>query len=382
MAARVAAPGAAAGAAGRAARVIAPRSRSRRRPPRSCSVRRLRGRRRRGARRRPPPRRPPATPTATPRRAPAASARRPPAQDRRLRQRPCSSPPRPGPQRRSSWSSRAGGSGSSATGASSRTPFLDIRAGHLGRRAGAAGRWPSRPTTRLSGLFYVYYTDRAGDTRVVEYRRASADRADPARRGCVLGMPDAESNHNGGLLLFGPDGRLYIGLGDGGGAATSTAPRQRAEPRRACSARSCASTRAARAAGRTASRAATRSRAQRRARRDLQLRPAQPVALLVRPPQRRPLDRRRRAERGRGDRLRARAAAAARTSAGARSRATAATRPASPRPGHVRPVIERLHSRGNCSITGGVVVRDRALRGLHGRYVFGDFCRGRIESAG
>jgi hypothetical protein len=44
-------------------------------------------------------------------------------------------------------------------------------------------------------------------------------------------------------------------------------------------------------------------------------------------------------------------------------------------------VIQRFHSRGNCSITGGVVVRDRSVPALYGRYVFGDFCRGRIESA-
>ena len=50
-------------------------------------------------------------------------------------------------------------------------------------------------------------------------------------------------------------------------------------------------------------------------------------------------------------------------------------------PGAVKPVIQRFHSKGNCSITGGVVVRDRSLRGVYGRYLFGDFCRGRIESA-
>jgi len=50
-------------------------------------------------------------------------------------------------------------------------------------------------------------------------------------------------------------------------------------------------------------------------------------------------------------------------------------------PGHIPPVIQRLHSDGNCSITGGVVVRDPVLAALRGRYVFGDFCRGRIESA-
>jgi hypothetical protein len=50
-------------------------------------------------------------------------------------------------------------------------------------------------------------------------------------------------------------------------------------------------------------------------------------------------------------------------------------------PNRVRPVIVRSHGAGYCSITGGVVVRDPALADLNGRYVFGDFCRGVIESA-
>ena len=50
-------------------------------------------------------------------------------------------------------------------------------------------------------------------------------------------------------------------------------------------------------------------------------------------------------------------------------------------PGAIPPVIQRFHSDGNCSITGGVVVRDPVLSALRGRYVFGDFCRGVIESA-
>jgi hypothetical protein len=47
----------------------------------------------------------------------------------------------------------------------------------------------------------------------------------------------------------------------------------------------------------------------------------------------------------------------------------------------VPPVIERLHSRGYCSITGGYVVRDRALGSLFGRYVYGDLCSSRLRSA-
>ena len=51
-------------------------------------------------------------------------------------------------------------------------------------------------------------------------------------------------------------------------------------------------------------------------------------------------------------------------------------------PGAVAPgASPRRHSDGWCSITGGVVVRDRALPALRGRYVFGDYCKGDIESA-
>jgi hypothetical protein len=67
---------------------------------------------------------------------------------------------------------------------------------------------------------YVFYTDPNGDTVVEQYL---ADAADPDRAAAtppelVFFLDDFASNHNGGMMQFGPDGYLYIGLGDGGGA--------------------------------------------------------------------------------------------------------------------------------------------------------------------
>jgi glucose/arabinose dehydrogenase len=52
-----------------------------------------------------------------------------------------------------------------------------------------------------------------------------------------------------------------------------------------------------------------------------------------------------------------------------------------PAPGAVAPVIQLTHSDGNCSVTGGYVVRDKALPALAGRYVYGDLCKGELRSA-
>jgi glucose/arabinose dehydrogenase len=97
-----------------------------------------------------------------------------------------------------------------------RRPFLDISSSVTsGGERGLLGL-AFHPDYAANGRFYVDYTDRNGDTQVVEYtaRDGTAERA--TARG-LLSVRQPAANHNGGQLAFGPDGYLYIGLGDGGG---------------------------------------------------------------------------------------------------------------------------------------------------------------------
>jgi glucose/arabinose dehydrogenase len=98
------------------------------------------------------------------------------------------------------------------------TPFLDLSGKvSTGTEQGLLSMAFS-PTYSTDHRFYVDYTNPAGNTRVVRYRasRSDPDRADPATAKLVFGVRQPYSNHNGGQLQFGPDGRLYVGLGDGG----------------------------------------------------------------------------------------------------------------------------------------------------------------------
>ena len=94
-------------------------------------------------------------------------------------------------------------------------PFLDIR--RLVRSGGEQGLLSVafHPKYRTNHKFYVDYTDVDGNTRVVEYR-SNGRYATPKRLRQLLFVKQPYPNHNGGQLQFGPDGKLYVGMGDGG----------------------------------------------------------------------------------------------------------------------------------------------------------------------
>jgi glucose/arabinose dehydrogenase len=238
------------------------------------------------------------------------------------------------------------------------------------------------PDYATSGRFYVDYTDNAGDSHVVEYRRASEDRADAGSARQVLFQRQPEPNHNGGLVLFGPDKLLYVGFGDGGGGGDQHGSRGNAQnlgnllgkilridPRAS--------------GGRPYSVPSSNPFVNRRGAR------GEIYAYGLRNPWRFSFDRATGAleigdvgqdqweEVDFVSPARAKGANFGWRPFEGRSRYY----PDESAPGAIAPVLVRSHDDGWCSVTGGVVVRDRALAGLYGRYVFGDYCRPQLLSA-
>jgi glucose/arabinose dehydrogenase len=262
-----------------------------------------------------------------------------------------------------------------------REPFLDLSGevscgGEQGLLSVAFA-----PDYERSGRFYVDYTDTAGDTRVVEYQRSAGDPgvADPASARVVLSQDQPFPNHNGGLVLFGPEDLLYVGLGDGGSAGDPDRNGQdlstllgkilRIDPRP--SGEDPYSVPASNPfSGEEGAR-------------------AEIYAYGLRNPWRFSFDR----ESGAlwigdvgQDALEEVDGIAAGRAAGANFGWSAFEgderfNEDQQAPGHVEPLLTYSITEGeNCSVTGGYVVRDRRLDSLYGRYLYGDFCAGELRS--
>ena len=97
--------------------------------------------------------------------------------------------------------------------------FLDItdRVGSRESEQGLLGI-ALHPDFGSNGFFYINYTDKNGDTVIARYSVTKEDpnRADPNSEKVLLQVDQPYANHNGGSMVFGPDGYLYMGLGDGG----------------------------------------------------------------------------------------------------------------------------------------------------------------------
>jgi glucose/arabinose dehydrogenase len=229
-------------------------------------------------------------------------------------------------------------------------PFLDIRSQVLAGGERGLLSMAFAPDYAKSGLYYVYFTGRDGDIHVQEF---------PTRRELIRIEHSTYPNHNGGQLEFGPDGRLYMGTGDGGGGGDPF--------------------RNAQNPGRLLGKIL---------RFDAARRNVQVVAIGLRNPWRFSFDRSTHdvviADVGQDkyeevDFVR-RGTLRGRNFGWSKFEGFHAYYGGSV-PNYSRPVIERSHSQGYCSITGGYVVRDRSLKPLYGRYVYGDYCQPQLRWA-
>lgn len=95
-------------------------------------------------------------------------------------------------------------------------PFLNIndRVNDSSNEMGLLGL-AFHPSFEQNGYFYVNYTGDGGHTRISRFT-ASGDIADPNSEKVLMVVDQPFPNHNGGVVTFGPDGYLYLGLGDGG----------------------------------------------------------------------------------------------------------------------------------------------------------------------
>jgi glucose/arabinose dehydrogenase len=262
------------------------------------------------------------------------------------------------------------------------TPFLDVSDKIVsgGEQGLLSIAFP--PDYASSGLLYIFYTDKNGDETVVEYKRRTEDVADPGSARRLLLVEDPEPNHNGGLLLFGPDKHLYIGIGDGGGAGDQHGPRGNAQSLGTLLGKILRIDPQA-SGGKPYTVPADNPFVNRSG--------AKPeiYSYGLRNPWRFSFDRST-GDLTIGDVGQNEVEEIDFVRKGKGSGANFGWRPfegndrfapGESAPGAIKPVITERHSAGNCSITGGIIIRDPALKAWRGRYVFGDFCRGVIQTA-
>jgi glucose/arabinose dehydrogenase len=257
-------------------------------------------------------------------------------------------------------------------------PFLDISSDV--RTDGERGllSMAFAPDYAQSGLFYVYFTDTGGDIHIQEFKRSSADVANKASRRNLLTVEHSRfSNHDGGQLQFGPDGFLYAGLGDGGSEDDPFRTAQRLN---------------------TLLGKIIRIDPHAGGGRPYRIPAGNPFAgrsgalpeiwaYGLRNPWRFSFDRKTGAMvvgdvgqdafeeidfSGRG---RSRGANYGWSVFEGRHHFNSGSAP-----GAISPNLVKPHSAGWCSIIGGYIVRDRSLRGVYGRYVYGDLCRSGLRS--
>ncbi|HEX2127938.1 MAG TPA: PQQ-dependent sugar dehydrogenase [Solirubrobacterales bacterium] len=216
-----------------------------------------------------------------------------------------------------------------------------------------------------NGRFYVFLTDTEGDERIVAYESTAEEprKALPGSARELLRVRDFAPNHNGGQLQFGPDRKLYAGLGDGGGAG---------DPERTAQDRESPLGKILRIDDRVSS-VTVRF-----------------VASGLRNPWRFSFDR------AEGDLWigdvgqdaieEIDAAQAADVARGGLNFGWSAFEGRErfnedqEAPGAIPPVLEYPLDGSNCAVTGGYVARDPSLRSLFGRYLYGDFCAGELRS--
>jgi glucose/arabinose dehydrogenase len=233
------------------------------------------------------------------------------------------------------------------------------------------------PNFRRDRRFYVYFTDNDGDIRVVEYKRKRGKlKANEKSARNVLTVPHRQfDNHNGGQLQFGPDGLLYVGTGDGGGADD---PDGNAQDRDSLLGKLLRINPLRRGGGQPYGIPGSNPFADGEGRDEI-------FARGLRNPWRFSFEQRRiliadvgqdRVEEINYETLgRARGANFGWDAFEGNSLVDP------PAPGdHTRPIHTYSHGGGGCSITGGYVVRDPGLGKLRGRYLYGDFCKGQIRS--